>query len=362
MMLAKITSSVSSLRGHAHRVPLRPLWCQYSTQNATETKGLRVLFFGSCNFAVRHLEALQQRLGSEVRNLGVVVPPDKLKKHKLTAVPVKDFAIKHGLPVLEIPVEGIKSWTLPSQEWDLGVVVSFGYLIPKEIIEGFPKKMINVHPSLLPRWRGAAPIHHTILAGDSETGVTVLQLSIGKFDKGNILYQERVPVDVTETTTTLSTRLADMGANSLIKTLQNYSGYLNAARPQASEGATLASKVFKEQGYLDFAKHSATEIDRKHRTFVDMFGVRAKWKDLEVRFRQLHPLSSAPETAPADALPGHTVFDTRKKELAIRCAEGWIGVQSLQMATARNPMTAADFNRGYLAKDPATSFTSMPLP
>ena len=163
----------------------------------------RVLFFGTDEFSLSSLQMLhqmQQEESSAVEHLEVVVPPDKRRnRRRVVPVPVKSYALDHGIPVHEVPhgvgPRGLAEWDCP-MGFDIGVVVSFGYFIYPSTLDRLRKGAINVHPSRLPRYRGAAPIQWTLLRGDVATAVSVIDVHPEKFDSGKILASQEHPANV----------------------------------------------------------------------------------------------------------------------------------------------------------------------
>jgi methionyl-tRNA formyltransferase len=152
--------------------------------------------------------------------------------HVMISVPLKKYALSNGLQVFDAPLsrQEFSKWSpewLKKNTFDFGVVVSFGYFIPRGILELFSKGVVNVHPSLLPKYRGAAPIHHTILNGDKETGISIINLDPSRFDAGTILKQENVVIPNPETITfqELHDMLADKGGSNLVDTIRNFDSY-----------------------------------------------------------------------------------------------------------------------------------------
>ncbi|RUS15295.1 formyl transferase [Jimgerdemannia flammicorona] len=242
----------------------------------------RILFFGSDNFAVKHLAALikeKERSESVIRSIEVVTPPDRRTGRKLKEIspmPTKALAELHDLAVHHTPsytppgIHSLAEWNLPlpadvsSTGFDLGVVVSFGYFLPPHILHAFPKGVINVHPSLLPKYRGAAPMQHTIMNGDVKTGVTVQELDEKEFDAGKILLQEEW-VDKPIMFDSLAGALGLKGAALLVKTLRNYDVYKENATMQDTTQVTHAPKITKDMAFIDFETMPAETIERLHR-------------------------------------------------------------------------------------------------
>lgn len=231
-----------------------------------------VWFLGTSAFAVPSLESLLNHADFSVDL--VITQPDRPvgRKQKLTSSPVKITAEKSGLKILQPEnindhsTYHILHTTYPAT--DFLIVVSFGQILSQEILDLPTIAPVNVHASLLPRWRGASPIQHAILAGDKETGVTVQKI-VKELDAGPILAQEKVTLDPRETYVTLHDRLAPMGADLLIKTL------MTPLRPteQDASRVTVCKTLKREDGKLDHVSLTASDIDRKVRALNPWPGV-----------------------------------------------------------------------------------------
>src|SRR5687767_7222239 len=225
----------------------------------------RVVFMGSPDFALPSLRMLTQHY----QVIGVVTQPDRAsgRGRGIKMPPVKTLALELGIPVMQPE----KLRTLEAMEqlrmWnpDLIVVAAFGQILKKDVL-GLPRfGCVNVHASLLPRWRGAAPINAAILHGDEETGVTIMKMDVG-LDTGPMLAQRAIPLTREDTAGYVTAMLSHIGAELLIKTLPDYlSGKIQPV-PQQEEGATYAPMLKKEEGRLDFAR-PAEELERRVRAF-----------------------------------------------------------------------------------------------
>ena len=218
---------------------------------------MRIVFFGTPEFAVPSLDTLR-RGGHEVS--AVVTQPDRphgRSRSKLVAPPVKDAAVAAGLDVLqpERPVGDLFAATLRHTGADLGVVVAYGHILRPDILSIPTRGMINVHASLLPRYRGAAPIAWAIICGERETGITTFQMDAG-MDTGPLLLQRPTPIGPEETAGELAERLAVLGAEVLLETLDRLDSL--TPRAQESQAATLAPRLRKEDGLLDWTQPAAT--------------------------------------------------------------------------------------------------------
>jgi methionyl-tRNA formyltransferase len=220
---------------------------------------MRIVFFGTPEFAVASLRALLQ---GRFDIAGVVTQPDKPQgrsRSELVPPPVKIAAQAEGIPVLQPvrPVGDVFSTSLRRLEADLGVVVAYGHILRPEVLAIPARGMINVHASLLPRHRGAAPIQHAILKGDTETGVSIMQMEAG-LDSGPVLHRVSTPIAPDETGGGLMARLAELGAVALVESLSLMSAGLARPQPQDESRATYAPKVDKEIARLAWERDATT--------------------------------------------------------------------------------------------------------
>jgi methionyl-tRNA formyltransferase len=228
---------------------------------------MRIVFFGTPEFAVASLRAL---LRERFTVAGVVTQPDKPQgRSRSTLVPpaVKLAALEAGLPVLQParPVGDLFLASLRRLEPDLGVVVAYGHILRREVLELPARGMVNVHASLLPRFRGAAPIQHAILAGDRETGISIMRMEEG-LDSGPVLHRISTPIADGETAGSLTARLATLGAGALVEALSLVAAGAAVAQPQDAEGVTYAPKISREIARLDWSRDAAS-LERQVRAF-----------------------------------------------------------------------------------------------
>ncbi|QJQ94501.1 MULTISPECIES: methionyl-tRNA formyltransferase [Halomonadaceae] len=230
------------------------------------TQPLRVIFAGTPDFAAASLQTL---LASTHRVVAVYTQPDRPagRGRKLTPSPVKTLALAHGLPVHQ-PVT-LKSTEAQAQlaahDADIMVVVAYGLLLPQVVLDTPRLGCLNVHASLLPRWRGAAPIQRAIEAGDSESGVTIMQMDAG-LDTGAMLLERRTPITATTTGGELHDILATLGGEAIVTALDGLAGSGLTATPQPESGVTYAAKLSKAEAELDFTR-PASELAAHIRAF-----------------------------------------------------------------------------------------------
>ncbi|KAL1931459.1 hypothetical protein VTP01DRAFT_9601 [Rhizomucor pusillus] len=343
-------------------------------------KKYNVLFFGTDDFAVTHLKALVTEKGKEnscINSIDLVCPPDRWtgRKNKIhTPSPTKGLAELYSLPVFHTPeaAKTLDDWHIPSEkQYDLGIVVSFGYFIPPRIIQQFKYGAINVHPSLLPKYRGAAPIQHTILAGDDETGVTVQELHPEKFDAGRILNQKIVNIrEHAPRYRTLKDQLAGVGSRLLVDTLQNLDHCKANAKVQDESQASTAPKIKKEWSIIDWDEMEAWQVEQLHRAIGDQYPLRTTFTFSRIKrskkIKQRHltmqllniylPKKSPLLTLSPPPEPGTFAYDQATKSLHVCCADlNPIALTHIK-AEDSGVIDARDFKNGYEIRDNVGQF------
>ncbi|GIY65777.1 methionyl-tRNA formyltransferase, mitochondrial [Caerostris extrusa] len=244
--------------------------------------------------------------------------------------PVRRCATRNNLTIYTWP------HTVPDNIYDVGVVVSFGHMIPAENILACKYGIINAHPSLLPRWRGAAPIVHTILNGDSETGVTITQVSPNKFDVGNILMQEKYKIPVECSAQTLTSELSKVAADLVMKTLKNLPSSIKSGYPQPKEGATFMLVKLNHIKVILIGKDTNLLIYRKFKAFDGFFDLYTFWQSMKVILLEFVAISDV-EKANVSSLikfpvhPGFCYFHKKRKILFVKCQDGWCGILSIKI-------------------------------
>ena len=297
---------------------------------------LRVVFAGTPEFSVPCLEACRAS-GAEV--VAVYTQPDRPagRGRRLAPSPVKQAALAAGIAV-EQP-ESLKGTaaqaTLAAYRPDLMVVVAYGLILPRKVLAIPRLGCWNVHASLLPRWRGAAPIQRAILAGDAETGVDLMQMEAG-LDTGPVLLEKRTPISREDTGGSLHDRLAALGAEALAEGLACVlSGGTLAATPQAAEGVTYAHKLDKAEARLDFSR-PAIELERQVRAFDPWPG-----SDAEIAGEALRIWAARALDVAHDATPG-SVLGAGREGIDIACGAGALRITAVQRAGGKR-IGAADY-------------------
>jgi methionyl-tRNA formyltransferase len=297
---------------------------------------LRIVFAGTPEFSVPCLEACRAS-GAQV--VAVYSQPDRPagRGRKLTPSPVKQAALAAGLAV-EQP-ESLKSpevqAALAAHAPDLMVVVAYGLILPRKVLAIPRLGCWNVHASLLPRWRGAAPIQRAILAGDAESGVDLMRMEAG-LDTGPVLLEKRTPIGPDETGGTLHDRLSMLGAEALAEGLRRtLAGEVLAATPQPDEGVTYAHKLDKAEARLDFAR-PAIELERTVRAFDPWPVAEGAIAGESVRIWAARAIERR-----HDAAPG-AVLDASRDGIELACREGALRVTVLQRPGGKR-ISAADY-------------------
>ncbi|MBA2292476.1 MAG: methionyl-tRNA formyltransferase [Gemmatimonadales bacterium] len=299
---------------------------------------MRVAFFGTPAFAVPSLDAL---LRSGAALAAVVTQPDRpgSRSHStLVAPPVKQRALQHGLTVLQPARPRGTDFlaTMADLDIDLGVVVAYGHLLPNELLAIPRLGMVNVHASLLPRWRGAAPIHWAVASGDATTGVSIMRVEAG-LDSGAVWHTRTLAIDDTATTGMLFDRLAVLGAEALVEALPRIEAGEPPA-PQPANGITLAPKVDRDVARIDW-RADADTVARHIRAMDPAPGA---WTAFGEETLKCFGVTVLPTTPPG--LPGSVDRDVRDA-LVVRARQGGVRIADVQPA-GRRRMTSAEWLRG----------------
>jgi methionyl-tRNA formyltransferase len=294
---------------------------------------LRVVFAGTPEFAAAALAAIH---GAGFPVPLVLTQPDRPagRGMKLQASPVKRYAQEHGLAVAQ-PASLRRAGKYPEEAaaaidqlhatpHDVMVVAAYGLILPQEVLDIAPLGCINIHASLLPRWRGAAPIHRAIEAGDAETGITLMQMDVG-LDTGAMISETRTPISADDTTATLHDRLAQDGAKLIVEALLELerNGKL-ASTPQPADGVTYAEKIGKHEAALDWRKPAAV-LARQVRAFDPFPGGVGTLEDGS----SIKIWAASPVEAESGGAPG-TIADVGPDGVVVICGEGALRLTQLQ--------------------------------
>jgi len=297
---------------------------------------MRIIFFGTPDFAVPSLDTLR-RGGHEIA--AVVTQPDRphgRSRSRLVAPPVKTAALAAGLEVLqpERPVGDLFAATLRHHRADLGVVAAYGHILKPDILSIPTRGMINVHASLLPRWRGAAPIQAAILHGDRTTGVSIMQMEAG-LDSGPVYLRRELPIGAEDTAEILTRRLAELGAEALLEVVDALDNGTLTPAPQDAARATVAPKVTRPAARVPWGR-SAVEVALHLLAFDPWPGAWSEGPSGEVKL-------FTPRIAEGRGAPG-TVLDA-SGALIVACGEGAVQVAEVKASGGRR-MASAEWLRG----------------
>ncbi len=302
---------------------------------------MRLVFAGTPRFAATALEAL---IRSEHQVVLVMTRPDAAAGRGLKTVPseVKRLAIEHGLAVFQpaslrepAAVEQVRGCGA-----DVMVVAAYGLILPPSVLAAFPRGCINIHASVLPRWRGAAPIQHALLAGDSETGISIMRMDEG-LDTGPVYLTETIRIAADETAATLHDKLSDLGARTIVPALAGIASGELQPQAQPADGATYANKITKAQARIHWNRPAA-EIERAIRAFDPFPGAFSHLDE------QLIKIWAARLAADVSRQPGEVSAATQDG-IVVACGSGALRLTELQRQGGKR-LSAAEFLRGFPIK------------
>ena len=298
---------------------------------------MRLIFAGTPEFAVAALAAL---IDAKHDIAMVLTQPDRPAGRGLreTPSPVKRLAQQQGIDVfqpitLKTPDNQAK---IAAVKADVMVVAAYGLILPQAVLDIPRLGCINIHGSLLPRWRGAAPIHRAILAGDRETGITIMQMAAG-LDTGPTLMRESIPIDAKDTTATLHDQLATLGGKLIVRALAQLQNGALPATPQPDEGVTYAAKISKSEARIDW-NLSAAEIERKVRAFNPLPIAQTRWRGETLR------IWKAELAGEENHSPG-SIVAIEKDRIVVACGAGTLALTELQRAGGKR-LAARAFLQG----------------
>ncbi|MEX2452014.1 MAG: methionyl-tRNA formyltransferase [Rhodospirillales bacterium] len=297
---------------------------------------LRIIFMGSPDFSVPILRALIEA-GHEIVCVYAQPPRPAGRGHKERPCPVHAFARDRNLPVRTPRTlkDDSAQAEFAALAADIAVVAAYGLILPQAVLDAPRFGCVNVHASLLPRWRGAAPIQRAILAGDAESGVTVMQMDAG-LDTGAMLMQGTVPIEADTTAQVLHDRLAGLGAALIVRALEGIAAGMLTPTPQPEDGVTYAAKIERGEGRLDWTQ-SAGALERHVRAFTPWPGAWFEYGGERIKVLQVRAIEGNEGGAPG------TVLDER---LTVACGDGAVRLERLQRA-GRSALDAATFLRGF---------------
>ncbi|MGN6703552.1 MAG: methionyl-tRNA formyltransferase [Burkholderiaceae bacterium] len=309
---------------------------------------MNVIFAGTPEFAAAALAALH-RAGHAIPL--VLTQPDRPagRGMQLQVSPVKRYALEHGMPVAQpasLRLDGKHPDAardahrlLRDTPHDAMVVAAYGLLLPAGVLAIPPRGCLNIHASLLPRWRGAAPIHRAIEAGDAETGITIMQMDEG-LDTGPMLLERTVPIAPDDTTASLHDRLAALGGEMIVEALDRLAAGTLSATPQPADGANYAAKIGKDEAALDF-ENDAEMLSRKIRAFNPFPGAHAEFDGVPIKLWQAEPVAASDHNRPGDILAADA-----EHGLIVACGRGALRLLQLQKPGGKR-LPAAEFLKGF---------------
>ena len=295
---------------------------------------LRILFAGTPDFAALHLRSL---INSKHSLIGVYTQPDRPagRGKKLTASPVKKLALEAQLPLYQPASlkDAKEQQQLAKLQADVMVVVAYGLILPQAVLDIPRLGCLNVHASLLPRWRGAAPIQRAIEAGDPQSGITIMQMDAG-LDTGDMLASASCPIRADTTAASLHDDLAALGKPLLLQVLSDLQTHQQGARQQDDALATYASKVQKQEAEIDWQQDALT-LDRRIRAFNPFPVCFSTLGGERVKLWQAQPVAGAA----ADQGPAGTIVSADRDGIAVRCGSGGLNILKLQLPGGK-PLSA----------------------
>lgn len=304
-----------------------------------ESKKLKIIFAGTPEFAATTLAAL---LKAEQNICAVYTQPDRPagRGRKLTPSPVKQLALEHNIPVMQ-PLSlrnNEAQQQLREFDADLMIVVAYGLILPQAILDAPHNGCLNIHASLLPRWRGAAPIQRAIEAGDAESGVTIMQMDAG-LDTGDMLHKVSCPIEESDTAQTLHDRLASLGSEALLTVIQQIIAGTLEAEVQDDTLANYAAKMEKREAEIDW-QQDAQQIAQRVRAFNPWPVCFTQLENKPFRVLMAHPIDDV-----SDALPG-TVINESPEGIDVACGKGLLRLTEVQLAGKR-ATSVEEFIRGH---------------
>jgi methionyl-tRNA formyltransferase len=299
----------------------------------------KIVFMGTPDFSVPSLKAL-----IETQNVvGVVTQPDRPagRGQQLKSSPVKVVAEAAAIPVYQPKSLRKEAAAEPLREWnpDVIVVAAFGQILRPHVLELPPHGCLNIHASLLPRWRGASPIQHAIMAGDAESGICLMQMDVG-LDTGPVFTCRATPISADDTAAALHDRLSEIGAALMRDSLDDILAGKLIAQPQNDTLSTYAPMISKENGRLDWTK-SAVELDRQIRAMTPWPGAFTTWQGSVIKILKASPGSKTTTLAP----PGFVLYDADERVTTVATGSGSLILETIQLA-GKKAMSVADFIRG----------------
>ncbi|XP_072940178.1 methionyl-tRNA formyltransferase, mitochondrial [Epargyreus clarus] len=308
------------------------------------SRSYNVLFFGSDNIALKSFQKVNEFRKKEkiIKRLDLVVTVNALKKGS----EIEKYAQEEKIRTVPWPLVNVNKG-----EYDLGLIVAFGHLIKDDVLEKFPLGMVNVHPSLLPRWRGAAPIIHTLLHGDKVTGVSLMKIKANVFDVGEIIEQRKVAVPKDIKLPELTDQLSEIGADMLVNCLRSLPTSLEKALPQRNEGVTYAKKINKNISRVSWSDMSAKEVYNLYRAIYGIYPLTTTFRDKPMKLFNAF-LQDMEEMAQYHVPKGTLEYCDKNNALRVVCKDRrYIYFKSLRIL-GKKEISAIDFYNGYIKNVP----------
>ncbi len=322
-----------------------------------KTTELRIIFAGTPEFAAVALQAI---LKGPHQIVGVYTQPDRPsgRGRKLTSSPVKQLALEYDIPVFQ-PASlkcSQQQNILVNLNADVMVVAAYGLILPEEILNAPHFGCINIHASLLPRWRGAAPIQHAILAGDDATGITIMQMDVD-LDTGNMMYVDQCQIAENDTGSSLHDHLAIMGAEAITKVLGELPKYQHAAQAQDNNLTTYATKLNKSIAVIDW-QQSAVQIAQQIKAFNSWPVAHTNLGELRIRVWQASVFQD--HANEPKLIPG-TIISSNTDGIDVVCKQGILRLEIIQLPGAKALPVAAVLNSRHALFQPNAIFGTMAL-
>ena len=301
---------------------------------------MKIIFAGTPEFSVGALKSL---LSSRHEVIAVYTQPDRPvgRGRKLRAGPVKQCALDHNIPVFQ-PLslkQADAQQELIDLQADVMVVVAYGLMLPKEVLEAPEYGCLNIHASLLPRWRGAAPIQRAVLAGDTQSGVTIMQMNEG-LDTGDMLYKVECDIRQTDNAGSLHDRLAVLGAEAIVTVVDQLGTGNLKPETQTDENSCYARKLDKAEARLDW-QQSAEQLARQVRAFNPWPVAQSSWQEKVMRIWEAESIAEVSKEEPG------SVINANKNGIDIATADGVLRLQTIQLPGGK-PMPAAAFLNAHV--------------
>ncbi|XP_039750161.1 methionyl-tRNA formyltransferase, mitochondrial [Pararge aegeria] len=331
-----MTSIVYNLVPLFNKILLNRRWSYM--QNIHNRRYYNVLFFGSEAIALNSLQKVNQFRKNEqiIKRLDLVTANNSTNKTK-----IEQYAHAENIKILQWP-----HLNIIDGEFDIGLIVAFGHLIKEDVLKRFPLGMVNVHPSLLPRWRGAAPIIYTLLHGDEVGGVSLMKIKPNVFDVGEIISQKRVPIPKDIKLPELTNQLSDIGAEMLIECLRCLPSSLQNTQPQSNEGVLYAKKINKRISEVNWAEKSAKEVYNLYRAIYGLYALTTKFKDKQMKLFDAFLVDTDPVVEEKSV--GTLEYCEKTQAIRILCKDKrFIYFKSLRIVGKRE-ISALDFYNGYI--------------